>query len=80
MPRSETRSGFQIRLKTEALLISGGNTRNHNYHSHLVHIRRLTKILLDSGIPPQSIAIFASALPAGESGWPTTTGLPASWS
>ncbi len=60
LPASGSITTVEIKLRTEALLINGGSSRSHNYHSHLVHIRRLTELLLDSGVSRENISIFAS--------------------
>jgi len=44
----------------EAVLINGGHRDQSNYHSHLVHIRRLVKLLRAAGIGKEHITIMAS--------------------
>ncbi len=43
-----------------AVLINGGGSAEKNYRSHLQHIRRVRRLLLDGGVPDEHIAIFAS--------------------
>jgi hypothetical protein len=43
-----------------AVLINGGGSAERNYRSHILHIRRLRRLLLESGVPDAHIAIFAS--------------------
>jgi thiol-disulfide isomerase/thioredoxin len=46
--------------RIQAILINGGSKKKSNYHSHLVHVRRLTRLLIESGVPKNNITIFAS--------------------
>ena len=41
-----------------ALVINGGATKEQNYQSHFLHVRRLLGLLAGAGIPPDRIAIF----------------------
>jgi hypothetical protein len=43
-----------------AALINGGGSAKRNYRSHLQHIRRFRRLLLDGGVPDEHITIFAS--------------------
>jgi hypothetical protein len=44
----------------EALLINGGGQRSGNYQSHLLHLRELHSLLLESGVPADRISVFSS--------------------
>ncbi len=46
--------------RIEAVLISGGAKKEKNVRSHLQHIRGLTRLLVESGVPPERITIFCS--------------------
>ena len=48
------------RPRIEAILINGGHQHKSNYHSHLVHVRRLAKLLRASGVEKKHITIMAS--------------------
>ena len=48
------------RPRIEAVLINGGHQHKSNYYSHLVHVRRLTKLLRAAGVEKQRITIMAS--------------------
>jgi hypothetical protein len=43
-----------------AALINGGGSAERNYRSHLLHIRRVRRLLLEGGVPDEHITIFAS--------------------
>jgi thiol-disulfide isomerase/thioredoxin len=60
VPASGPHAPLKITLRTEVLLINGGSEKKLNYYSHLEHIRRLTELLLDSGVSRERISIFAS--------------------
>ncbi len=42
------------------VLINGGGTPRMNFQSHLLHVKELNQMLVDSGIPPAKITIFSS--------------------
>src|SRR5262245_17550461 len=46
--------------RLHALLINGGTAPEVNFQSHLLHVRRLTELLLKAGVPRESISIFSS--------------------
>jgi thiol-disulfide isomerase/thioredoxin len=43
----------------QALLVSGGGWPEINYQSHLLHLRALTDVLVDGGVPRERISILA---------------------
>ena len=43
-----------------AILINGGGEASKNYQSHLLHIERMARLLVDGGVDKDRIAIFAS--------------------
>lgn len=59
-PEEKPRSPVVDGPRVEAILINGGSKKKSNYHSHLVHLRRLTRLLVESGVAKKNITIFAS--------------------
>ena len=59
-PAEKSRTPVAAGPRVEAILINGGSKKKSNYHSHLVHLRRLTRVLVESGVPEKNITIFAS--------------------
>ncbi len=53
-------SGGHSSSPTHALLINGGGSRRINYQSHLLHVKQLYRLLLDSGVAPGSITILSA--------------------
>jgi thiol-disulfide isomerase/thioredoxin len=49
-----------VQARIEAILINGGHQHKSNYHSHLVHLRRLARLLRAAGVERQRITIMAS--------------------
>jgi thiol-disulfide isomerase/thioredoxin len=45
--------------RVEALLINGGHSKTQNYYSHLLHLRRLTQLLVESSIERDRITILS---------------------
>jgi len=43
----------------EALLINGGQSKAQNYYSHLLHLRRLTSLLVESSVSRERITILS---------------------
>ena len=60
IPASGSQKALEITLRTEVIMLNGGGSKKINYYSHLEHIRRLTGLLLDSGVNREHISIFAS--------------------
>ncbi len=46
--------------RTHALLINGGGNRRINYQSHLLHIRRIYRLLHEAGVPTEQISILTA--------------------
>ena len=44
----------------EVLMINGGGNRSINYQSHLLHLKRMNRLLLDSGFQPDRITIMSA--------------------
>ncbi len=44
---------------TFALLLNGGGDTKQNYRSHVVHLRRISKLLLDAGTDPGRILVLS---------------------
>ena len=40
------------------MVIAGGGDANDNHHSHLEHVRGLTRLALERGVPEDQITIF----------------------
>ncbi len=46
--------------RLHAVLINGGGNKRINYQSHLLHLGQIRDLLLESGVPPDRITVFAS--------------------
>ena len=46
--------------RTHVLLINGGGNRRINYQSHLLHVKRIYRILNEAGVPANQISILSS--------------------
>lgn len=42
----------------KVVVLAGGGSPDLNYHSHLVHVESLVKLLDDRGVPRQDVAVF----------------------
>jgi len=47
-------------VRTHALLINGGGNRQINYQSHLLHVKRIYRLLSESGVPGNQISILSA--------------------
>jgi len=56
----QTTHAAQDTSKIEVLMINGGGNRSINYQSHLLHLKQMNKLLLDSGIPADRITIMTA--------------------
>jgi thiol-disulfide isomerase/thioredoxin len=45
--------------RLHAVLVNGGGRREINYYSHLDHLRRLLRLLEETGVDPARIAVFS---------------------
>ncbi len=45
---------------THALLINGGGNRRINYQSHLLHVKRIYRLLSEAGVPGNQISILSA--------------------
>jgi len=46
--------------RTHALLINGGGSSRGNYQSHLLHVKRIYRILNEAGVPASNISILSA--------------------
>jgi thiol-disulfide isomerase/thioredoxin len=46
--------------RTHALLINGGGSSRINYQSHLLHVKRIYRILNEAGVPASNISILSA--------------------
>ena len=46
--------------RTHALLINGGGNSRINYQSHLLHVKRIYRILSEAGVPTENISVLSS--------------------
>lgn len=47
-------------VRTHALLINGGGNRRINYQSHLLHVKRIYRLLSEAGVPDKQISILSA--------------------
>jgi hypothetical protein len=46
--------------RVEVLLLNGGGTAAQNYQSHLLHVRQLTSMLSQIGVPSDRVSVLSS--------------------
>jgi len=47
-------------VRTHALLINGGGNKRINYQSHLLHVKRINRLLSEAGVPGNQISILSA--------------------
>jgi thiol-disulfide isomerase/thioredoxin len=47
-------------VRTHALLINGGGNQRINYQSHLLHVKRIFRLLSEAGVPGNQISILSA--------------------